>query len=161
MSLLQDLYEEAAKGSTSSDKVARISETVTAGATGAHAIAGARGSLFGGGVVDHDKMVRRRIAKADKVGKIQYEGQKKTPVGMSFLRGLVEADEGEIRPADQEKFDPKDVLSKLDAAQKKSTMGEDTTAFGLEDEEGQSFGQRRFGRPGFCLCLHAQPALFA
>lgn len=136
MSLLKNLLTEtASKGSTESDKIARkpVTETAAAGSTAGGSIANARGSLFGGGIVDHDKMVRRRIAKANRVGKIQYEGKRPH---MHFLRGLIEADEGEIRPADREKFDSKDVLSKLDAAQKKGKMGEDTTTFGLEDEEG-------------------------
>ena len=135
MSLLKQLLtEEAAAGSTGSDKIARIvKETAATGAVGAHAIAGARGSLFGGGVVDHAKMVRRSIAKAGHVGKIKYES---SPAKMHFLRGLLEANEGQVRPTDNEKFDPKDVLSKLDSAQKKNTMGEDTVCFGMEDEEG-------------------------
>ncbi len=37
---------------------------------------------------------------------------------------------------DETNFDASDVIAKLDAAEKKSKSGEDTQAFGLEDEEG-------------------------
>lgn len=86
------------------------------GATVAGSVAGTRGSLFGGDVdTKKSKKKRRKMMRRS----------------MSLI--------GEaIAPSSEEtKFDAASVLSKIDNAEEKARAGDDTVAFGLEDENGQ------------------------
>jgi len=92
-----------------------------AAVTGAHNIAGNRGSFFGGadGVdMKELKMRRERLLKK---------------IGYHFISEANGGMEGLTKETD---FNPNDVLSKLDAAEKKSEHEKDTVAFGMEDEDG-------------------------
>jgi len=96
-----------------------------AGATSAGAVAGFRGSLFGGGVVQS-----RYRTKA----KNKNRNKKRTMAGYHYVNEA----EGEptFAVSRSNKIDPADVLSKLDAAEKKAKNAKDTVTFGLEDEDG-------------------------
>lgn len=91
-----------------------IKEMAAAGATGAGAIGGFRGSLFGGGVIDlkqarnHQKRVMKKIGYYPINENVGSDGD----------------------------FDAADVFSKLDAAETRADMNKDTVAFGLEDDAG-------------------------
>lgn len=91
-----------------------IKEMAAAGSTGAGAIGGFRGSLFGGGVIDlkRAKNNQKRVMK-----KIGYY-----PINENI--------------SGEQDFDAADVFSKLDAAESRADMNKDTVAFGLEDDEG-------------------------
>jgi hypothetical protein len=95
-----------------------VNEMSAAGATGAGSVASAPGSLFGGGTID--------LKAARKKQRIMMRR-----IGFSAIREALGVDLGKT------KFDASDVISKLDAAQKKSKVGKGTTAFGMEDEDGQ------------------------
>lgn len=98
-----------------------IREMATGGATGAGAIAGAHGSLFAGGYISSSRKRKKR-----------------KNVMFSRLGGTVHNRISESLGIDTDKtrFNAADVISKLDAAEKKANNQEDTTAFGLEDERG-------------------------
>jgi len=116
-----------------------VSEMAAAGATGAHAIASGGGhetttdirsndkkkdgTLWTGGLVNGEKRnVLKRV--------INMPFKKRTRLeSVSFLEGLG-VDHGSTD------FDASDVLSKIDAAQKREVQNDDTTAFGLEDDQG-------------------------
>ena len=93
-----------------------IQEIAAAGSTGAGGMAAVPGSLFGGGVVDAKRQKRRRNRMLRRV------------MNLHGNRPMKEAEENT--------FDTSDVISKIDAAQKKAKANEDTVAFGLEDEDG-------------------------
>jgi len=77
------------------------------------------GTLFSGGVVNGTKRnVLRRVMNMETV---KHK--------MGFLESLG-VDHGKTN------FDSSDVLSKIDSAQKQERLNDDTTAFGLEDDEG-------------------------
>ena len=101
-----------------------IKETAAASATAAHAIATTPGSLFGGGNVDPVKSKKRQRRKMRKMMRFPVMGS------FSSLKEALGASSGETD------FSPSDVISKLDHAEKKAKAGEDTTTFGLEDEDG-------------------------
>ena len=93
-----------------------LKEMIATGAvTGAGAVAGTRGSIFGNGVTEKKKDKKKK---------------KKT-----MIRRVV----GEaISPNSEEtNFDSASVLSKIDSAEKKSRSNEDTVAFRLEDDNGE------------------------
>ena len=102
MSLLKDIIEEMA----------------ATGSTGANSIAGSRGSLFGGGVIDL-KRARRRQARM-----------------MRRIMGYTVVSEGLNVNNSETQFDGSDAISKIDAAEKKAKANDDTVTFGLEDEDG-------------------------
>lgn len=91
-----------------------IAEMGAAGATSAHDVASGAGSLFGGGVVDTNKAKRK---------------------GRRMLRraGVMESLGVDLGKND---FDASDVISKMDSAERKVKAADDTTAFGMEDEDG-------------------------
>lgn len=101
-----------------------LSETgagaVGGGATAAHSVAGFRGSLFGGGNKKKKKKKSSMIRR-----------MKGGPVGNAYsFKFFSEA-------AEDRSFDPADVISKLKTAAKAASKhGDDTTAFALEDENG-------------------------
>jgi len=93
-----------------------VQEMAAPGSTGANSIAAVPGSLFDGGIVD---------------GKKKRKG-KKTPM-FRRIKGLAEGLGVDSGTTD---FDASDVISKIDAASKKEGQVDDTTPFGLEDEDG-------------------------
>src|SRR5271165_3043453 len=131
-----------------------ISEMGGAGATGAGAIAGGRGMLFGGNTSSRKKkktpMVNRvnayesasrfvgyakiltKEGSLNKGGilnlsKVREQGQSQLQYSMSLMSE-------DITGATD--FDVADVLSKLEAAEKKAKVDKDTVTFGLENEDG-------------------------
>jgi hypothetical protein len=77
------------------------------------------GTLFSGGIVNGEKRnVLKRVMNMETVKAKQ-----------GFLESLG-VDHG------KNDFDASDVLSKIDSAQKQERLNDDTTAFGLEDDEG-------------------------
>jgi len=114
-----------------------FTEEMAAGATGAHSVSTGgghetvadlkpkkkkkmkEGTLFSGGVVNGEK---RNVLK--RVMNMETVRAKK-----SFLESLG-VDHGKTD------FDASDVLSKIDSAQQQERLNDDTTAFGLEDDQG-------------------------
>jgi len=86
------------------------------GATGANAVAGTRGSLFGGGVIDVKKPKKKK---------------------RKMMRRSMAVNEAIAPGSEETNFDAASVLSKIDNAEQKARANGDTTAFGLEDEDGQ------------------------
>ena len=109
MSLLQDMLNEMASG----------------GSTGAGGIANARGSLFGGGPDDIKKANRARMKVMRRIGYFPVKGFAES-CKSDLWNQILEKDDT---------FDKQDVISKLDAAEKKSKADKDTVVFGLEDED--------------------------
>lgn len=103
-----------------------INESAAAGATGAGSVANARGTLFGGAGVDDMKKTNmmRRIG-----WKIVDQTSGKKTNNMLRWRSIAEA-------AFEDDFDASDVISKLDAAEKKAAVEDNTVCFGMEDETG-------------------------
>lgn len=109
MSLLQDMLNEMASG----------------GSTGAGGIANARGSLFGGSPDDIKKSNRARMKVMRRIGYFPVKGfaeSCKSDLWNEILEG-------------EDTFDKQDVISKLDAAEKRAKADKDTAVFGLEDED--------------------------
>ena len=92
-----------------------IQEMAAGGSTGAHAIANVPGSLFAGGVVDAKKSKKKQS---------------------KMMRRVMNMKESLGVDLDRNEFDASDVISKIDAAGKKADQDDDTTPFGLEDEDG-------------------------
>jgi len=92
-----------------------VQEMAAGGSTGAGGIAAVPGSLFKGGVVDAEKTKQRRKKMMRRVMNM------KESLGVDLGRT---------------DFDASDVVSRIDAAAKKADQNDDTTAFGLEDEDG-------------------------
>lgn len=92
-----------------------VQEMAAGGSTGAGGIAAVPGSLFSGGVVDAEKNKQRRKKMMRRVMNM------KESLGVDLGRT---------------DFDASDVISRIDAASKKADQNDDTTAFGLEDEDG-------------------------
>lgn len=95
-----------------------VKEMAASGSTSAGAVANVPGSLFGGGVVDAKKSRRKQFKMMRRI---------------STFPSLKESLGVDLGKSD---FDASDVISKLDAAEKKMKVDKDTTAFGMEDEEG-------------------------
>jgi len=115
-------------------------EDAAAGAVGAHAIS------TGGGhetVADY-KPKRKKKSKIQREGTLFsggiVNGEKRNVLKRVMNMETVNAKKGflESLGVDHGKndFDASDVLSKIDSAQKQEKMNDDTTAFGLEDDEG-------------------------
>lgn len=100
------------------DLIQEMDGATCAGSIAAYpgAAAGKVGTLFAGGVIDGSK-----------------KKKKKSGAMIRRLTGL-----GESLGVDlgNDSFDASDVLSRIDAASKKEEQNEGTTAFGLEDEDG-------------------------
>jgi hypothetical protein len=96
-----------------------IQETAAGGTTGAHAIAGSGGhgggSLFGGGIVNPEKSKKKQ---------------------RKMMRRMMTFKESITPSSEETNFDASGVISKIDAAEKKARANDETTAFGLEDEDG-------------------------
>jgi hypothetical protein len=131
------------------DVVSKIKEDAAAGSTGAGSIAGVRGPVFGS--KKKTKMIRRaipayesanRFVKYSKtitkegtlnkggilnLAKVRQNGQSQLQYAMSLISE-------DITGATD--FDVADVLSKLEAAEKKAKVEKDTVTFGLENEDG-------------------------
>ena len=101
-----------------------VKEMAAAGATAAHSIAAVPGGLFGGGVVDASKAKKRnkRTRNRKMIRRVMSES--------GVIYENLGANSGE------NDFSSSDVVSKLDAAEKRAKSGDDTTAFGMEDEDG-------------------------
>lgn len=89
-----------------------------AAVTGAHNIAGNRPAFFGD--VDEKRLKKQREKLIHKIG-------------YRFIEEAADHIEALTKQTD---FNPSDVLSKLDAAEKQADVEKDTVAFGMEDEEG-------------------------
>ncbi len=129
-----------------------LKENGAAGATSAGDIASAHGSLFGGGAVRqkpkpmkkyasfsaHNQrgsggaMIRRMTSEGDLYagGFIRFERIKKNQFSALQRAMMFEDITGSTD------FDVSDVISKLEAAEKKAKVEKDTTTFGLENENG-------------------------
>lgn len=92
-----------------------VQEMAAGGSTGAGGIAAVPGSLFAGGVVDAEKTKQRR---------------------KKMMRRVINMKESLGIDLGRTDFDASDVVSRIDAASKKADQNDDTTAFGLEDEDG-------------------------
>ncbi len=120
MSLLKSLVNEMDGGAAAAmgGGDAGVADAGGSATTGAHNVAGVRDKIGQRkGKRKGLKMVRRVI-----------------PEKRSFLGSLM----SEALGVDHGKtnFDSSDVLSKIDSAQKREYMNDDTTAFGLEDDQG-------------------------
>lgn len=123
-----------------------IKESAAAGSTPAHAIAHVPGSLFGGGSIPTGDELTLKVPK--KFKKRSGSGKMlRRLTGMNESSGLTVArvynlTEGWLvieslgASSGETDFSASDVISKLDNAEKKAKAGEDTTAFGMEDEDG-------------------------
>jgi hypothetical protein len=105
-----------------------IIESAAAGATGAGSVANARGTLFGGGVVNQAAEDKRKTKMLRRIGYFKV-GDAHTLTGGSKWKQIAEK-------AFDDSFDTSDEISKLDDAEKKADAGNDTTCFGMEDETG-------------------------
>lgn len=92
-----------------------VQEMAAAGSSGADAIANVPGSLFRGGVIDAKKSKKKQ---------------------RKMMRRIMNMKESLGVDLDKNEFDAADVISKIDAAGKKADQADDTTPFGLEDEDG-------------------------
>lgn len=95
--------------------IKEMAAAAPAAVTSAHSVAAVPGSLFKGGKIDPKKAKKKQ--------------------GQMFRRIM---NMGESLGVDlgTTDFDASDVLSRIDAASKKAEQNDDTTAFGLEDEDG-------------------------
>lgn len=100
----------------------QLIEDGAVGGTGAGAVASVQGSLFGGGMVTpkkkKTKIIRRKVSN---ISEAYQFGRLAEALGLG---------------ADDTNFNPADVISKLDAAEKKAAADQDTVSFGMKDEEG-------------------------
>lgn len=103
-----------------------LKENAAGGATGAGAVAGHAGSLFGGGVVR--RKASRHLRKAMRLIPSTSEPILKHQNIWNWR--LIGESSG------SKTFNTADVMSKLAAAEKYSRLAQDTTAFGLEDSDG-------------------------
>ncbi len=107
-----------------------INEMAVGGSVGGGAVAATPSNLFGQGTLISraSKDSRRKKVRARRENEEQSANK-----GLELIRTidrLSEANTGE------NKFNMADVLSKLDAAEKKAKVNGDTVTFGLEDEDG-------------------------
>lgn len=106
-----------------------IKEMAASGSTGAGSVAGFHGSLFGGGTVTRNGTAGRKMADAYrlKVGDMSKKIKNRNQWKWRIIGEMVE---------DNQQFDPADVESKLNAAERRANQDEDTVPFGMEDEDG-------------------------
>jgi hypothetical protein len=109
MSLLQDLLKETS-------------------VTTADNIAGDRGMLFSGGAVDASKQNKQKFKMLRRIGYINVDEIVKIKQSNKWKN---------ILEGDNTTFDQTDVISKLDAAEKRAKADKDTVVFGMEDENGK------------------------
>lgn len=107
-----------------------INEMAVGGSVGGGAVAATPSNLFGQGT-----LISRasKDSKRKKVRSRRENEEQSADKGLELIRTidrLSEANTGE------NKFNMADVLSKLDAAEKKAKVNGDTVTFGLEDEDG-------------------------
>jgi len=121
MSLLKTFIEDMAAGATGAGGISTGGghETVADYKPKKKRKIQKEGTLFAGGVVNGEK--RNVLKRVINMETMKAKG--------SFLESLG-VDHG------KNDFDASDVLSKIDSAQKQERMNDDTTAFGLEDDEG-------------------------
>lgn len=94
-----------------------------------------RGSnLYNGGVIDPSQAKKKQKNRFKKMMKYRNEGQSNKTMFQNALRRPIP---GQVNEDEQTKFDPSAVMSKMDAAEKRSNIGEDTVTFGLKNDEGQ------------------------
>ncbi len=122
MSILKTLVREMDAGAmggatAASGSAASGSTSDGSGATGAHNVAGVRDHI--GKKKSRKLKMIRRVAPGIKEGFMS-----------TLMKEALGVDYGKTD------FDSSDVLSKIDAAQKREFMNDDTTAFGLEDDQG-------------------------
>lgn len=92
-----------------------IQEMAAGGSIGADSVANVPGSLFAGGIVNPKKIKTKQRKMMRRIMNM------KESLGVDLGRN---------------EFDASDVISKIDAAGKKAEQNDDTTPFGLEDEDG-------------------------
>ena len=115
-------------------EILKINETAAggvsgaAGVTGSHDVGGYHGSLFKGGVFSRNGKKGRKMTGAHRM---PTESLQKTIKNRNAWKWRII---GEM--VDDSTFDASDVVSKLDAAEKKARQDEDTIPFGMEDEDG-------------------------
>lgn len=100
-----------------------IDEMAAGGSTGAGSIAATPGSLFAGGVIDQKKTKKRQGKMLRRIMQVP---------AMTSIKEDISPAPGSTN------FDPADVISKMDAAEKRVKTEDDTVAFGLEDENGNT-----------------------
>jgi len=105
----------------------QMNEEAAAGATAAHSIAGAHGGL---GSEPDGSEPSEKLPRARPLWNVKKKKKKKKPMKESLLRQLT------LHEEDDPSFDQADVISKLKAAEKSADIDQNTTAFGLEDENG-------------------------
>lgn len=106
MSLLHDVIKE-------------LNESAAGGATGASAIAAFPGSLMSNGK-------KRAMKQAHRIDSMSKHIKNRNAMKWRIIGEMV----------DDSTFDAEDVMSKLNAAEKKARNDRDTTPFGLEDDQG-------------------------
>jgi|SRR5271157_195354 len=143
MSLLTDVISEMGGG--------------CGGATGAGAIGGARGMLFGGANTSSRKkkktsMIQRRVPSYESASRFTHYTKTLTKEGSLNKGGILNL--SKVREKGQSQlqyamsliseditgatdFDAADVVSKLEAAEKKAKIEKDTMTFGLKNEDGR------------------------
>jgi hypothetical protein len=131
--------------------------TGSGGATGAGCVAGTRGPLFTGGANTSSRkkkatsMITRRIPSYESANKLVSYSKQLTREGSLNKGGILNL--AKVRKDGQSQlqyamsliseditgatdFDAADVVSKLEAAEKKAKIEKDTVTFGLENEDG-------------------------
>ncbi len=112
-----------------SEIVKDLKENAAAGATAAHAVAAVPGGLFHGGVVTRNG---KRMSNAYRMAQPEIKSLQKSIKNRNSMKWRIIGEMVE----DDETFDAADVISKLDDAEKKSRLDQDTVPFGMEDEDG-------------------------
>lgn len=157
MSLLKELIKEGGGGGgggAGGGAGGGMGGGAAAGATSASCVAGARGSLFGGGGANTSKR-RKRATSMNVVGEKPAKPvqmiRRLTKEGSLYGGGIINIariKRQHFRALERAMsyiaeditgstdFDAADVVSKLDAAEKKAKLEKDTVTFGLENENG-------------------------
>lgn len=110
-----------------------IKESAAAGSTGAGSVANGRARLFGGGPEDQAAEDQRKTTMLRRIG-YKIIGDATNLKGAKTNSNLRWREIAES--AFEDDYDASDVISKLDAAEKKSKVDDDTVCFGMEDEDG-------------------------
>ena len=137
--------------------IKKINETASAGAVGAGSIAAVPapmfgkkhvfkrsykiGSLFKGGYVNVSDAKKKAEQQRQRSLMLQVQEMANTATPSTKIAPSVKTTTGftfikTINEATEQSSDLADVISKLDAAEKKSHLDKDTVTFGLEDEDG-------------------------
>jgi len=111
-----------------------LSEDAAGGSTGAGAIAAVPGGMQN----SQSGFKKKKSKRLTKIDRLQSKERATHPTTM-IRRAMGEAWQGRLSEMidDENTFDAADVNSKLDAAEQRSRMDDDTVPFGMEDEDGQ------------------------